>query len=49
MHLFPFSSLTEKLSVKKINVQCYKDFCISFLMLKDCRVKSDVCVLSTDV
>jgi hypothetical protein len=27
----------------------YEDFHISFVMLKDCRVRSDVCMLSTDV
>jgi hypothetical protein len=32
-----------------IIVQCYEDFHISFLMLKDCGVRSDMCVLSIDV
>jgi hypothetical protein len=31
------------------SVQYYEDFYISFLMLKDCMVRSNVCMISTDV
>jgi hypothetical protein len=52
--LFPLSSLSEKLclAVLKVSEDAHLFSVMKtsiYLMLKDCRVSSDVCMLSTDV
>jgi hypothetical protein len=47
--IYIFSSSTNFRSYRWSIVQCCEDFCISFLMLKECRVRSDMCVIPTDV